>query len=167
VAIGARAKAIYANNIVLNAMDTELVASQPGGFYVRPVRFGAVIGNLAYDLVRGEIVIYASSRRYKTDIVDVEASESASVFDLRPVSYRAIDADESASKMYGFIAEEVEEVDPRLCFYGKDEEGQPRVEGVNYDMVIPLLLQEMKLQQQEMKALRARIEVLEGQLAAK
>ncbi len=51
-------------------------------------------------------------------------------------------------------------MDPRLCFYGKDEEGQPRVEGVSYDMVIPLLLQEMK-------ALRARVEALEGQLAAR
>lgn len=63
------------------------------------------------------------------------SAESARVWDLRPVSYRGINATEGAEKMYGFIAEEVEQVEPRLCVYGKDEAGEPQVEGVNYDMV--------------------------------
>lgn len=122
----------------------------------------------------------SSSRRYKKDIVDVQASEFARMWDLRPVSYRPLDEEEGPEKLYGFIAEEVEEVHPRLCFYGQDDEGQPRVEGVNYDMIIPLMLQEMKLLRAETTALRAekaelqtlvadmnsRIEVLEGKLAA-
>ncbi len=35
----------------------------------------------------------------------------------------------------GFIAEEVAEIDPRLVFWGQDEDGEPRMEGVNYDQV--------------------------------
>ncbi len=73
--------------------------------------------------------------------------ESANVWDLRPVSYNAIEdaGKENAPVYYGFIAEEVAEVEPRLCFWSPDAEGTPQVEGVNYDQVIPLLLQEAKL----------------------
>ena len=88
----------------------------------------------------------APRREESTDVLDVAASESAHVWGLRPVSYRAIEdaGNEDAPVYYGFIAEEVAEVDPRLCFWGQDAEGMPRVEGVNYDQVTPLLLQETK-----------------------
>ena len=89
-------------------------------------------------------------REPKTEIQDVKASESARVWDLRPVVYRILDAAKEEPKLYGFIAEEVAEVDPRLCFWSQDSEGLPQVEGVNYDQVIPLLLQEAK----ELKAAR-------------
>lgn len=82
-----------------------------------------------------EIYVGSSSRRYKKDIEGVQAAEAARVWDLRPVSYRALEADPGAAKNYGFIAEEVADIDPRLVFWGKDEEGQQRVEGVNYDQV--------------------------------
>lgn len=80
----------------------------------------------------------SSSRRYKQDIEDLQPVEAVRVWDLRPVSYRALKADEAAHKSYGFIAEEVAEIDPRLVFYGQDEDGKPRVEGVNYDQVTML-----------------------------
>ena len=139
-----------------------------------PVRSVSATANVNYNSATGEMRVASSSRRYKTDIADLQASESARMWDLRPVSFRPIDVEEgSPEMMYGFIAEEVEEVDPRLCFYGQDDEGQPRVEGVNYDMVIPLLLQEMKALKAEKTELqtlvadmKARIEVLEGKLAA-
>ena len=152
---------------MLKAGNTRLMLQNPNsgtgvGFFVDPVRsVGTGTANLGYNTSSAEIIVVSSSRRYKTDIADVQPSESGRVWDLRPVSYRGIEEGEGASKVYGFIAEEVEAVEPRLCFYGQDEQsGQPRVEGVNYDMVVPLLLQEMK-------ALRARIDVLEQQLAAK
>ena len=122
---------------------------------------GSGSANLVYDSGSGEIYVGSSSRRYKTDIADIQASESAHVWDLRPVSYRALEADAAETKSYGFIAEEVADVDPRLVFWAEDGgNGTQRVEGVNYDMVIPLLLQEMK-------AMRALIAGLEQQLAAK
>ena len=138
------ANAAVADSIVLNAADAPLTSSL-SGFYVFPVRSNSAgTANLGYDLDTKEIFYVSSSRRYKTDIQDVEASESAGVWDLRPVSYRPLDAAKDELKVYGFIAEEVAEVDPRLCFWSQDSEGLPQVEGVNYDQVIPLLLQETK-----------------------
>ena len=169
VAVGANAKANAPNSIVLNGNGTELISSA-SGFYVSPVRSLATgAANLAYDPASNEIYVASSSRRYKTDIQDVTASDSAHVWDLRPVSYRAIEeaaTNKNAPVYYGFIAEEVAEVDPRLCFWGQDAAGMPQVEGVNYDQVIPLLLQEAK----QLKAAReidgAEIAALKAEIAA-
>jgi len=130
---------------------------------VAPLRSGVGgSANLFYNIITKEISLASSSQRYKTDIQDVKVSESARVWDLRPVVYRVLDAAKEEPKLYGFIAEEVAEVDPRLCFWSQDSEGLPQVEGVNYDQVIPLLLQEAK----ELKATREtdaiRIQALEA-----
>lgn len=115
-----------------------MLADQPG-FFVKPVRsLAATSATLRYDSTTGEIFADSSSRRYKKNIETVQPAEGARVWDLRPVSYHGIDADEAVQKLYGFIAEEVEEIDPRLVFYHPDEDGKLRVEGVNYDMVSKL-----------------------------
>lgn len=58
------------------------------------------------------------------------------MWNLRPVSYRhALEAEVEHDKAYGFVAEEVAAIDPRLVFWGEDAEGQPRVEGVDYEQV--------------------------------
>jgi hypothetical protein len=121
----------------------------------------AAVSAVSYDVATGEIQYVASSRRYKTDIQDVEASESARVWDLRPVSYRPLDRAEEGPKSYGFIAEEVAQVDSRLCFWTQDAEGLPQVEGVNYDLVIPLLLQAAK---ERIEELEDRIQALENKM---
>ena len=161
------------NSIVLNADGTELKSTE-SGFYVSPVRTTVNSApNVYYDTLKNEFKVIlparrelkgttplSSNRRLSTDIQDVAASDSARVWDLRPVSYRALgetaaahNADDATS--YGFIAEEVAEVDPRLCFWGEDAEGMPQVEGVNYDQVIPLLLQEARQLKAETEALKA------------
>lgn len=132
--MGAGAKDNGNSAVVLSAMGTTLGASK-SGFFVKPVNTSVSTANLNYDSATGEISVASSSRRYKKDIEDVQAAEAARVWDLRPVSYRALEADAEAHKAYGFIAEEVAEVDPRLVFWGPDEDGERRVEGVNYDQV--------------------------------
>ncbi len=64
--------------------------------------------------------------------------------------------------MYGFIAEEVAEVDPKLCFYTQDAEGATIVEGVLYEQLISLLLQEAKQLKAEREQDAARIAQLEA-----
>ena len=150
-------------SVVLNA-DAGLtsLSASGGGFFVNPVRanLGTGLANLFYNVTTKEISVtsgdrrdlketmaaYSSKRRDLTDIQEVKPTESAHVWDLRPVSYRAIHTanDDNSPVYYGFIAEEVAEVDPRLCFWGPDADGLPQVEGVNYDQVVPLLLQEAK-----------------------
>ena len=57
-----------------------------------------------------------------------------------------------------FIAEEVAEIDPRLCFFKEEEDGNLEPEGVQYDRFVPHLLNLIKRQQQA-------IETLEGMVA--
>jgi hypothetical protein len=73
-----------------------------------------------------------SSIRYKRDVNDVNPSEIKTLIEsLRPVTYKAKEAgtDSDPDKVYyGFIAEEVAEVDPKLAlygYYGVDQDGAP------------------------------------------
>jgi hypothetical protein len=78
----------------------------------------------------------ASSRRYKTDIQDME--DKKDVLDrLRPVTFKYKKTDQES---FGLIAEEVVEVLPEMV--PLDMEGLPV--SVRYDMLSVILLQELK-----------------------
>jgi hypothetical protein len=83
----------------------------------------------------GWFYMYSSSRRYKTDIEDLEDAYADKVLDMRPVWYRSTcDDDRKDHSHWGFIAEEVDEIDPRLVTYGTipilDDDGKPTFEQV-------------------------------------
>lgn len=128
-----------------------------------------------------------SSSKYKTQVETMEDSYADAILGLRPVWYRSLSEHDPDSWGYwGFIAEEVAEVDPRLVNFGvpadyewqHDEEGQkiaPDVadltepEGVQYDRLVPHLVNLAKRQQTQIDALTAqnaalttRIEALEA-----
>ena len=91
------------------------------------------------------------------------------VDECRPVYYRpnpeTTDPEapvDPTQSFWGFIAEEVAEVDPRLVFYSKDEEGNNRPEGVAYDSFAPILLNLVKRQRDQIAALEIRLAALEG-----
>ena len=118
-----------------------------------------------------------SSARFKTDIETLEDSYADALLDVRPVWYRSIAPGDTTHPdwgYWGFIAEEVAEIDPRLVFWKthetqKDEDGNdiqvelkpPLVEGVQYDRFIPHLLNLIKRQNKRIEALEARITALE------
>lgn len=78
----------------------------------------------------GTIQRSTSSARYKTDVRPMSALEARRALELRPVRYRSTsDVDNPAHSYYGFIAEQVAVVDPRLVHWSDD--GNP--EGVQYD----------------------------------
>ena len=82
-----------------------------------------------------------SSIRYKTDVEDVQSSYANNVWSMRPVWYRSTCASDRRDwSYYGLIAEEVAQLDPRLCFWNTS--GQ--VESVMYDRILPLLLKAQK-----------------------
>ena len=56
---------------------------------------------------------------------------------------------------YGLIAEEVDLVDKSLVYYSEDENNNVQIDGVAYDKLIPLLLNEIQ-------KLNARIGALEN-----
>jgi len=94
-----------------------------------------------------------SSIKYKTDVEDATAAEQDAVINgLRPITYKSLcENDDANARWWGFIAEEVEQIDPRLVHHGDD--GEP--EGVQYDRIIPALVGYIQ-------RLEARLAVLEA-----
>lgn len=118
----------------------------------------AAAANVVID-VNGLFVRSTSSIKYKTDIEDVELSYSeALVYGSRPVWYRSLCEDDPDENSYwGFIAEEVAELDPRMVHWGADGP-----EGVQYDRYVVHLVNVIQQQKQQLDALEARLAALEA-----
>ena len=117
-----------------------------------------------------------SSSKYKTGIESIEDNYSDALLNVRPVWYRSTCAADCPDHSYwGFIAEEVAEIDPRLVHWktveiNYDENGSavetpcdPEPEGVAYDRFVPHLLNLIKRQKEQIEAMEARLSVLEAQ----
>jgi hypothetical protein len=89
----------------------------------------------------GQLGVASSSRRYKEDIQPM-GDVSERLYQLRPVKFRYIKPDEQGHKpvQFGLIAEEVAEVLPEVVY--RNTEG--KVEGVRYDELAPMLVNEIK-----------------------
>jgi Putative MetA-pathway of phenol degradation/Chaperone of endosialidase len=104
----------------------------------------------------------ASSRRFKDNIRDMEdATDNLSK--LRPVSFYykpEYDDNGQHALQYGLIAEEVAKVYPELVIY--DNNGQPST--VNYQLLAPMLLNELQKQQKVIAGQQEQISNLQQQL---
>lgn len=110
-----------------------------------------------------------SSVRYKTDIETLEDSYADEILNVRPVWFRSTapgDSDHPNWGHWGFIAEEVAEVDPRLVHWKTHEANvelaEPLADGVQYDRFVPHLLNLIKRQKEQIEALETRIAALEA-----
>jgi hypothetical protein len=109
----------------------------------------------------GKLGTTVSSRRYKDGIADL-AGESDVLMKLRPVAfYYRPEYDETHTRQYGLVAEEVAEVAPQLVVY--DDAGAPQ--SVRYHFVNAMLLNEVQNQRRRLKEQASRIEDLEARLA--
>jgi trimeric autotransporter adhesin len=92
----------------------------------------------------GQLGTTTSSRRFKHQIVDMGA-ESDVLMKLRPVAfYYKPELDETQTRQYGLVAEEVAEVAPQLVVFDKD--GAPQT--VRYHFVNAMLMNEVQKQRQ-------------------
>ena len=123
----------------------------------------------------GDVKRSTSSRKYKNNIETIEQSYSTALLDCRPVWYRSTcQGDNPEHGWWGFIAEEVAEIDPRLVHWktvdiSHDEDGSivetpcdPEPEGVAYDRFVPHLLNLIKRQQSAIKTLETKVAALEA-----
>ena len=130
----------------------------------------------------GDFLRYTSSRKYKTDIETLEDARADNILNCRPVWYKSLSendiktpgADKSDWGWYGFIAEEVAEIEPRLVNWATKDakpegvngsvisvERDPsnyEAEGVRYDNFVPLLVNLVKRQKAEIESLKARLD---------
>ena len=79
-----------------------------------------------------------SSERFKTAIAPM-GTNTEKLEQLRPVTFH-LKTDPQGALQYGLIAEEVAQVYPELVI--RDESG--RIDGVRYDELAPMLLNEMQ-----------------------
>jgi hypothetical protein len=104
----------------------------------------------------GHLGTASSSERFKTGIEPM-GSNTAKLEQLRPVTFH-YKVDSQGTPRYGLIAEEVAKVYPELVV--RDQNG--RIDGVRYDELAPMLLNEM---QKQKKAAEAQDEKINAQAA--
>jgi hypothetical protein len=119
------------------------------GIYGHPLTGSAVVVTSS-----GELGVLSSSERFKTAISPM-GSDTAKLGRLRPVTFK-LKTDVTGTRQYGLIAEEVAKVYPELVI--RNETG--RIDGVRYDELAPMLLNELQKQAAEIRALKAQARVV-------
>jgi hypothetical protein len=173
---------LLGNNFCFRTNNTERVRISSGGKLTVPgVYTGTTTGGgPVYVESDGDLLRYTSSLKYKTDVETIEDSRADAILNCRPVWYRSKCANDIKTKgaeksdwgWYGFIAEELAEIEPRLVNWAtKDavpqEDGSNKTvernpadyeaEGVRYENFVPLLLNLVKRQQAAIETLEQRL----------
>ena len=151
---------------------TERVKILNSGAMLVPYIYATTSASAANVIVGsdGNLFRSTSSGKYKTQVEDLQDSYADALLNCRPVWYRSTcELDDATYGYWGFIAEEVAEIDPRLIHWKKteityDEEGktvetacEPEAEGVQYDRFVPHLLNLIKRQQTAIETLEQRL----------
>ncbi len=152
---------VAAESNVIRIGSSSGVSTQSAAF-IAGISGNVQTGGNVVVTASGQLGVASSSRRYKQDIEPLGAA-SERLYNLRPVKFRYIKPDEQGQKpvQFGLIAEEVAEVLPELVY--RNAEG--KVEGVRYEEVTPLLVNEVKQQQKKLAAQAEQIGDLTQQLA--
>lgn len=128
--------------------------------YIAGIGSAHVTGAAVYVSATGQLGVLASSERYKTSIAAMGAN-SARLRQLRPVTFH-LRSEPRGALQYGLIAEEVDRVYPDLVI--RDESGT--IQGVRYDELAPILLNEVQQQQRTLRAQAKQLHELQQQLTA-
>jgi hypothetical protein len=129
----------------------------------------------------GNLQRSTSSLRFKTNVENLYEDTSSLIYKMRPIWYRSLGhTDRKDWSWYGFIAEELAEIEPRLVHWGYDisayeeieiidEEGNTKKEtklkedailipdGVQYERISVLLVSELQKMRKELDELKAKI----------
>jgi hypothetical protein len=126
--------------------------------YIAGISGTHVTGAAVYVTSTGQLGILASSERYKTAIASM-GSRTEKLGKLRPVTFH-LKTDPKGAVQYGLIAEEVAQVYPELVV--RDNAG--RVEGVRYEELAPMLLNELQIEHKANLLQRRKLEALQAQV---
>lgn len=126
--------------------------------YIAGIFGTPVTGNAVVISATGQLGVVVSSERFKTAIVPMTA-DSERFNRLRPVSFH-LKTDPEGPVQYGLIAEEVARVYPELVIHGLDGS----IDGVRYDELAPLLINEVQDYQRRLDAGKAQLAAQADQL---
>ncbi len=153
IEIGVEGSASDNNTIQIGSQGTQ-TSTKIAGIYGTPLS-----GSAVYVTSTGQLGVQASSERYKTDISSMpELAEKLQ--QLRPVTFH-YKTDPKGVQQYGLIAEEVDKVYPELVI--RDDTG--KIQGVHYEELAPMLLNEVQKQQATIQSQAAKIDDLTQQVA--
>jgi hypothetical protein len=117
-------------------------AAQQTQTFIAGINNSTVTGaGVVVDPVTGQLGVLASSERYKMAIAPM-GSATAKLQELRPVTFH-LKIDPNGALQYGLIAEEVAKIYPDLVI----RNASGRIDGVRYDELAPMLLNELQQQQ--------------------
>jgi Chaperone of endosialidase len=134
-------------------------AGQQNQTFIAGINNATVTGAaVVVDPMTGQLGVLASSERFKTAIEPM-GSNTAKLEQLRPVTFK-LKSDLQRTRQYGLIAEEVAQVYPELVI--RDATG--RINGVRYDELAPMLLNEMQRQQDKIAMQAVQMRELRDQL---
>ena len=161
ICIGANAGPLNmpAGAIFIDASNSG-VTPLTSGFFAAPLNAGLAPGGsnpVYYDPATFELFQNTSSKIYKTDVVDLDlTSASNNLYNLNPRSYKYLKSME-AGDCIGYIAEEVQAIDPRLSV--NDRTGAAM--NVDWNNIVLYLVAALKKQKTQINDLTTRIELLE------
>jgi hypothetical protein len=128
--------------------------------FIAGIETSKVTGSAVYVTSTGRLGVLASSERYKTEIAPM-GGQSDRLAQLRPITFH-LKSEPNGSVQYGLIAEEVANVYPELVTRGSDG----AIEGVRYDELAPMLVNELQKQRRRMAAQKTELRAVEAELAS-
>jgi len=165
------------SNLIFRSRGGEKVRIASSGILYSAPTYNNTTADAANMFVSasGQFYRSTSSLKYKTDIETLQDSYADAILNVRPVWYRSTCNDDCPEHSYwGFIAEEVAQIDKRLVQWKTteityDENGSavetscdPEPDGVAYERFVPHLLNLIKRQKEAIEALETRVAQLEG-----
>jgi hypothetical protein len=127
--------------------------------YISGVYTTQVTGSAVFVTSAGQLGVLPSAERFKTDVVPMGRATSR-LQQLRPVTYQ-LKSDASRTRQYGLIAEEVDKIYPELVI----RDGTGKIEGVRYEELAPMLLNEVQQQRRDTDQLKQQLRQQALQLA--
>lgn len=148
------------------------ISTTSGALYLRPAAntfMMSLVGdttassaNVVVSSSTGRVQRSTSAQKYKTDIESVELSYSENlIYGSRPIWYRSLcEADPDSYSYWGFLAEEVAEIDRRMVHWGGEDGLEP--EGVQYERYVVHLVKIAQQQKALIDDLLQRVSELEA-----
>jgi len=122
-----------------------------GSAYMAGISNSKITGSAVFVTSSGQLGVLASSERYKTAIASM-GGNTEKLQQLRPVTFH-LKSDPAGAVQYGLIAEEVDKVYPELVI--RDDQGV--IQGVRYDELAPMLLNEMQQEKAQLREMQAQL----------
>jgi hypothetical protein len=155
VAIGYKAgRQTQASNSVCIGTEAGMTGTVDHGLYFH--KNMAVLGSgiaVNYDNDTGQMGPATSSLRFKENIKPHDLNSSI-IYDL---SLKSFNYKNKANTSYGYIAEEIEKLEPKLVVYSLDDKGNKLPYGVRYDQINLLAIEEIKILKDEIISLKNEI----------